>query len=779
VALTVGDLLAYLRLDRDDFKRGLRAAHREMVGAGDDIARESRRTGRRAGEEMNRGLGEGLKRNSAGRLIDAETGRFVKDSFGQLGQEAGKTFGQGLRDMMSAGANLATNIWNWVAPVLAFTAAVAFAGPVVSILGGALGSLFAIAAGAGLGLGVLGLGLRGVADAFKKTSAGGGSAVNTLRQVELAQRAVARAQRDAKKAADDLNRARENEVKRIRDLNLNLRQSLEDQKSAAAAISEAREALARARATGDANEIAKAEADLRRAELALEETKNRVSDLKEEQAEADRKGVEGSDQVQAAIERQQQALEALADAEYNLKEARKGGGGGGGGIEDTVKLAPAAEDFVSKIKKLGPAFDSIRLDVQEHLFRGLGDSVTYLFNAWKPTLTTQMVAMADVLNGIVKTFSSTASKPRFISDMSVGLDAVRRLVDRVGTALAGPFMDAMARLSRAAAPFVDMLGDKLGGMIEDFASWIEQADNTGQLEAFFRNSTKYVGELFDIVSVTIAIVGDLFSILLGKDLPIGESGKDPLAAVRDALQGIHEWLQDPENQKKLQEVVDKIRGFLIWLFNDGVQKVKAFWKAGQEGIDKLKQWKKDFDLYKQAVEEKIDSIQSKFDRFKSFLSGAGIFNSLWESFKWAINQVIYAWNRLSFSIPRLSFMGIETGGGRVDTPDITPLATGGIVQARTGGMIARVAEGGEDELVAPLSKAQAMFDQAVANGLERVLDRIATGDVIVTVDGEIIERKALAALRKNAPTVAANAKQGTRTRVFAGGASAQLATTSS
>jgi hypothetical protein len=82
---------------------------------------------------------------------------------------------------------------------------------------------------------------------------------------------------------------------------------------------------------------------------------------------------------------------------------------------------------------------------------------------------------------------------------------------------------------------------------------------------------------------------------------------------------------------------------------------------------------------------------------------SSMWNGLKSGFRSAINWVIGKWNSLHFSIPSFSVLGHTFGGGTIGVPSIPQLAHGGIVPATPGGTIVNIAEGGQSEVVAPLS----------------------------------------------------------------------------
>jgi phage-related protein len=113
----------------------------------------------------------------------------------------------------------------------------------------------------------------------------------------------------------------------------------------------------------------------------------------------------------------------------------------------------------------------------------------------------------------------------------------------------------------------------------------------------------------------------------------------------------------------------------------------------------------------------IDKAKSLFTGFIDYIKGlpariasaAGkLFDGVKDAFRSALNFIIGKWNSFSLSLtfPK-SVFGIPLGplagkGFTLNTPDITPLAKGGIIPATSGGMLARIGEAGRPERVEPL-----------------------------------------------------------------------------
>lgn len=110
-----------------------------------------------------------------------------------------------------------------------------------------------------------------------------------------------------------------------------------------------------------------------------------------------------------------------------------------------------------------------------------------------------------------------------------------------------------------------------------------------------------------------------------------------------------------------------------------------------------------------TVSSALSNIRSGWDSFVGFIQGipgrikgalSSLFSPIASGFRSAINDVIAAWNNLSFSIPSVNIPGLGTvGGGTINTPNIPFLARGAVA---TGPTLAMVGEGSGPEAIMPL-----------------------------------------------------------------------------
>lgn len=469
-----------------------------------------------------------------------------------------------------------------VALLIQIAGAALAAGPALYAVGGAAAALPGLLSGGIAALFTLKLGLSGLSENWKKMNTpaagggGGGGAAKEdptpkIRAVQAAQQAVAKSARDLKDAQSDLtdatndiNKARVEEAKRIDDVRRSLADAKADEEDSVQSLAEANMALASAQARGNPDEINRAKIAVDKQTASLADAKAKTKDLQDQNDDAAKKGIEGSDAVVAAkkreyqaqekvddaVQAQKNAIQQLGDAQKALNAKIAGAGAAAGGLAAQVpKIAKSAQEFLNELQKLKPAFDALRLDIQQRLFQGLADKLAILAQRWLPALHTSLGAMADTINGVVKTAFDSLSNPTFIKNMQVGVDGFRQALGQIGQAVAGPLVDAWGRLTAAASPFIIMLGGKIAGLITSFSLWIKKIDESGALAKFMQNATHTVGELFDILKDVFRIAGALFGMFLKG--PTAAAGGSALDGITNGVHRFANWINDPKTQQSL------------------------------------------------------------------------------------------------------------------------------------------------------------------------------------------------------------------------------------
>lgn len=601
--------------------------------------------------------------------------------------------------MMAASGTVASGGLNLVATAAIGAAAAAAAAmsamfalaPALAAVGGLMGGAITGMFGAGIAAGTLGIGLGGVTDAWNaygKSAGGGGgaskaggeAAYQAARRIEQAEDALTRAKRTAMKASQDVSKAREDERERIEDLTLALRAQKFAQEDATEELARAEEKLAREKAFGNSTSQDAAQKEVDRAKYRYDYETERLDDLKKEKADADRKGIEGSEQVQSALERERDAaesvkdaMEALADAKRKTATASGGAAGGINAFNDAMsKLAPNAQKFVRKLIELKERFADVKREIQNRLFAGLDQTLEKIADVWGPKLIPIFGGMADALNRMAKAIGAGLADPRFRDNIEKIGKSFEVFLGYLGDAVVD-LLDAFGRIGAAASPVLEKIGWIIADIAESFAEWIEQAEKTGDLDSFMKTAAYYIQQIYDIGKLAFGILGEIVEILFPSS---DKAGTSFLAGVEKSLERVKEWLGDPKNQQRIRDMFDKFEDFFDKLVN--------------EWIPDLKQFGRDFG----NIVRPIMNVVSWLSRVHNFLTvripngikdlsrrGGNIFDGVRNGFRAGVNWIISKWNSLQFTMPSVTIFGTTLGGGTFGTDNIDYLATGGITGA--------------------------------------------------------------------------------------------------
>ncbi|MEC4833754.1 hypothetical protein R2362_03060 [Mycobacteroides chelonae] len=396
-------------------------------------------------------------------------------------------------------------------------------------------------------IGTLLLGTRGLKDAFKAYGDAQKSAVEDSRRLRDAQRAVTDANRDYARALKDSQR-------NLRDLNLEMKGA---RLSEAEAILNVREAEADAAKAFGKSALERQRDILRvqQAEQRLEEVRNRNKDLAQDTAEANAKGVAGSDAVVGALDR-------LKNAQEGVQEANKGQRG----LADALgKLSPNARSFVAAMQGLRGSYGGLRSDLQDRIFANLDRDVVALAGKSLPMLRRGLGSIGDGWNRNIRTMVAELG-----SDSNQGL--IGKILGNTGEAQSRlsnaikPFTDAFLRLGAIGSNFLPRLSNGFAHLMGRFDAFVQRSEKSGKMDEWinraieaaknFGNSLINIGSIMN--SVTEAF--------------LGSGGKGFLQWFQEATKRLSDYLKTADGQQRLirffkeaRAELDKLRPLLASL----------------------------------------------------------------------------------------------------------------------------------------------------------------------------------------------------------------------
>ncbi|MEU2013112.1 transglycosylase SLT domain-containing protein [Nocardia sp. NPDC019302] len=421
------------------------------------------------------------------------------------------------------------------------------------------------------GIGSVATGFSGIPAAFKAMSAASKDAGESATKQRDALDAVADAEYRAQQAdrthldsLRDLNTAYRDASRSIRDMNFDL----EDQKlateDAALGVDEAAKRLAQVQfdPTADSTTRRRAQLGYEQAVQRLREQRVREQDLAQDTAEANARGVEGSDKVASAKQRVTEATHTQLVAERELEQARQKASAPTGGAQSKLdeamaKLSPNAKQMVNDIRALGPAWTGARQAAQDALTEGMGPAVTTLANRQLPNLRAGMVGINGAINtGLRASIAALASDQNKV-DFKTALDNTTKAFQNASRG-SEAWTNALTKLVTVGSDFLPKLGDAVANAGERFNNLIQRTAADGSLK-------KWIQDGIDAGKTLASIAGNVGSSIASVFRAAGDNG---------------------ETLRKLDDLTDRMAKFLK--STQGQAELKDFFNSMRDSFDKMK-----------------------------------------------------------------------------------------------------------------------------------------------------------------------------------------------
>lgn len=480
---------------------------------------------------------------------------------------------------------------------------------------GIISLLPAVAASAVAGIATMVIGFTGVFDAFSKGSkaaeiAAKGTAAAAKQQeadarkraqaakavasaergvesaldgVDRAERGVTQSQRQAEKAQESLNRAREDAKATIDDLNFALKGTAIDERDAVLALARAREAYDKTFADPAASALDRSEAALGvdKALRRQEEVGRRNTQLAKDAAKANEKGIEDSDQVVAAKEAVAEADQGIVDAnkavvdaqdqvtlaQQNLADAQDAAAEAMTSNADAVdeyadalaNLSPNARAFVEQVRGLSDAWKELRLEVQDNLFAGMGDSIVNLANNYLPLLKTGLGGIATEINGGVRRAIEDMSSDSAKLDWTTILDNTKASIGPVIDGLSD-LAGALTNIAAIGSEFLPGFSSSFAETMQEFRDWTESEEGENSIRNFMEKSIESLKQVKDLFVEVGRVVGGLFS-------TSDEAGKTMVQSLTDTMREFADWMRTAEGQEKMRNFWEDVRRTITDILN--------------------------------------------------------------------------------------------------------------------------------------------------------------------------------------------------------------------
>lgn len=458
---------------------------------------------------------------------------------------------------------------------LAFASAGAYAVALASSVLGVVGATALVPAAvfaAGGALLALKVATGGLGEAWKATgrsaASGGGSiessahrAAMAQRQLRDATRGLTDAQRGALEAQTALSRARAEETERIDDLGRSVEQAAIDLSNAEQGLEDAKAGVAAASISGDPKAIREADEAYKQAELTLRVIEDRYGDLSDEQALAKKNGVEGSDAVKDALQRQldaqyaaTKAAEQLADAQYAVAQASRSAAGGiDPAAEALAKLAPSAREAVLQARALAPSWTAVGRVGQQNMFAHTAEDLRRISTAYLPLGTQWMGRMGSAFNVAIRQMAGLATTRDTLRDVGILTDSTATFTDRLARSLR-PVVNGILQFAAVGATFLPKIGDSTLSIAERFERWAIASRETGKTQVWIQTALDTLTQIGRIGGNVVGFVRAFFH--------AGDDGGSTLDGLEKGTAAMERWMQSEDGQRTVSTLLGHLRDVL-------------------------------------------------------------------------------------------------------------------------------------------------------------------------------------------------------------------------
>lgn len=218
--------------------------------------------------------------------------------------------------------------------------------------------------------------------------------------------------------------------------------------------------------------------------------------------------------------------------------------------EALKKLAPNARSFVLAIDALRPAFDALRLDVQQNLFQGLGESLTQLATVALPILRTGLSQIATSLSSLGGTLLTSFQTPAALAALQSILANTRDALINLQPAIA-PVVAAFSTLASVGSSFLPGLSKSIADVAERFNNFVQQAAVSGALQDFIQGG-------IDAVKSLGATIGNVVEIFSGLARAGAGAGVGLFAGLEQITQALADFVNSAEGQDILGTILTNV-----------------------------------------------------------------------------------------------------------------------------------------------------------------------------------------------------------------------------
>lgn len=212
------------------------------------------------------------------------------------------------------------------------------------------------------------------------------------------------------------------------------------------------------------------------------------------------------------------------------------------------RLSKNARSFVEVLRDARPAFDELRLDVQDRLFQGLDKTLSATAKSTFPVLRTAALDFADTFNKMARNAGTSAQE--LSADGTLGR-ALKSGSDAFANLqrIPGQVLEAVVRLADAGGPHLERLTGKISEVADSLSTRLEDAAKSGALQEAVDRAVNTLKQLGRIGGNIFGALGNIIGVADG-------TGRGLFGTLEQITEALESGTESPVFQRVLRSLID-------------------------------------------------------------------------------------------------------------------------------------------------------------------------------------------------------------------------------
>lgn len=212
-------------------------------------------------------------------------------------------------------------------------------------------------------------------------------------------------------------------------------------------------------------------------------------------------------------------------------------------------LTPSAQAFVKSLLPLKPLFTQLKALAQENFFKSLGDVIPRIQKALGPTLVAGFGRLASALGSLFRDLGLFFASPAFVLFVKDVIPSTVRWLQNFGPNFI-KFLTGLFEMSRAILPFLEKLGQILGGTLFQLGVFFSGLANDPTFQ-------KWLSDMQSTLEATLELLGQLIQFVAVFLAQLNSAGGEALIdALSAAFEQLTFFFGSEVGKKALEGLID-------------------------------------------------------------------------------------------------------------------------------------------------------------------------------------------------------------------------------